>query len=388
MPTHDTTPGDAHQHQPSWQATILIISDDPLTVDPIRTRLLAAGHDVRVAAGEDEGLETLFDARPALIIADEDVEGFDAYGFSQKIKGFDESRFTPIILLAAQDDATERTHAYQAGIDDVARKPADLDALAARVQSLLKSRLLYRSLLDENRELQAAHDSHRDFEVLYRAMFAASPSAAFAVDPEKQTIQFASNKASYLTGHAGGTLEGLSLDALSDKESGSGFLQRLCTQVVREGYAPVEDGFIVAADGQRIPVEAGVGRASVGDRLVVILILTDLRHRNAAEVERMAEERGSMLRETAIAVNSRINDPLFVILNDVAALQAALKTAEGPIQSRLARVQEAAQRIQRVTAQLSAISTVVTKDYLPGVRMLDLDESVGASIERGTEPTG
>jgi hypothetical protein len=92
-----------------------------------------------------------------------------------------------------------------------------------------------------------------------------------------------------------------------------------------------------------------------------------------------------MLRETAIAVNSRINDPLFVILNDVAALQSALKTAEGSIQSRLARVYEATQRIQRVTAQLSAISTVVTKEYLPGVRMLDLDESVGASVERGTD---
>jgi len=385
MPTHDPISATSQTQSDSWQSSVLIVSDDAGTRDPLRIRLQSAGHDVHLVDNEDDALAWVLNAAPALIMLDDSIPVMDVYSFVQKIKSFDEARFTPTMLISDDGDAADRMRAFQAGIDALHIKPVDLEEVAARVQSLLKSRLLYRNLMDENRELQAAYDAHRETEQLYRSLFSAFPLPAFALDPANMSVAFGNDKAVELTGYGPEALTGLALSQLSPGDGSTDWLARLCGDVVREGVQYNVDGSIVAADGQRIAVAAEAARTEGGGGTVVILLLYDLRIRQEADVERMSAERSAMLRETAIAVNSRINDPLFVILNDVAALQAALKTADGAIQSRLSRVLEAAQRIQRVTAQLSAISTVVTKEYLPGVRMLDLDESVGASVERGGE---
>jgi len=385
MPTHDPISATPLTQSDSWQSSVLIVSDDAGTRDPLRTRLQAAGHDIHLVDNEDDALTYVLNAAPALIVLDDSIPVMDVYGFVLKIKSFDEARFTPTMLISADVDASDRIRGYQAGIDAVQSKPVDLEEVAARVQSLLKSRLLYRSLMDENRELQAAYDAHLETEQLYRSLFSAIPHPTFAIDPANASVTFGNDKAARLTGYASEALTGLSLSKLSPGEVDSDWLSRLCGDVAREGGQQNAEGAIVAADGQRVPVFAEAAQTGEGDKAVVVLLLYDLRIRNEADVQRMSTERAAMLRETAIAVNSRVNDPLFVILNDIAALQTTLKTADGAVQSRLARVLEAAQRIQRVTAQLSAISTVVTKEYLPGVRMLDLDESVGASVERGSE---
>ena len=378
MPTNDPISA----NPPSWENSILIVSDDADTRDPLRARLQVAGNDVHLVDNEDDALAYVLNAAPALIILDDSIPVMDVYGFVQKIRGFDEARFTPTLLISSTGDTVDRVRAYQAGIDAFMTKPVILVEVAARVQGLLKSRLLYRNLLDENRELQGAYDAHRETEQLYRSLFSALPLPTVVVDPANVVVALANDKASELTGYDPESLTGLALSQLSPGEQGSDWLPRMCAEVIQDGLVRSEEGSIVGADGRRIPVGAEMATTQSGGHRYAVLTMSDLRVRNEADVERMTNQRSSMLRETAIAVSSRINDPLFVILNDVAALQAALTTADHPIQSRLARVYEAAQRIQRVTAQLSAISTVVTKEYLPGVRMLDLDESVGASVER------
>jgi len=385
MPTHDPISATPQTHSDSWQSSVLVVSDDAGTRDSLCTRLQSAGHDVHLVDNEDDALAYVLNAAPALIVLDDSIPVMDVHGFVQKIKSFDEARFTPTMLISDDGDTSDRIRAYQAGIDALHVKPVDLEEVAVHVQSLLKSRLLYRNLMDENRELQAAHDAHRDTEQLYRSLFSAIPHPAFAIEPANVSVAFGNDKAVELTGYSHEALTGTTLSQLSPGETDSDWLSRLSGDAARDGVSHNAEGSIVAADGQRIPVMAEAARTENSGKAVVVLLLYDLRIRNEADVDRMSTERSAMLRETAIAVNSRINDPLFVILNDIAALQAALKTADAAIQSRLSRVFEAAQRIQRVTAQLSAISTVVTKEYLPGVRMLDLDESVGASVERGGE---
>ena len=392
MPTNDSIPADippySHDAGTVGTGAILLITGDAELRERLEVRLLSAGFDVRVVDNGDDALDSLFETLPALIVVDGGLPGMDAYAFTQKIRSFDEARFTPVIMVAVHDDVAVRIQAYQVGIDDVREKPVDVDEMVARVQSLLRSRLLYQNLLDENGELQAAHDAHRDAQQLYRGLFTASPTPVFAVDPQDLTVIFASDSAAHLTGYDPETLTGTGLGLLCPGEVGSEWLERLCSEVAIDGDVRIEEGTIVIADGRRVPVEAALGRtvsggagsragapSPAGWRTVVILTLSDLRSRNESDLARLTAERTSMLRETAIAVNSRVNDPLFVILNDIASLQAAMKTVDPSVQSRLARILEAAQRIQRVTAQLSAITTVVTKEYLPGVRMLDLDES-------------
>jgi PAS domain S-box-containing protein len=387
MPTNDSAPANDPHSQPgsSWQASLLIVSSEPEIRDGLRTRLQLAGHEVHVAKPAEAALESALEHSPSLIVLDAASGDFDPAAFARRIKSADETRFVPLMLLTSESDPAAIVRLYHSGADDVRSKPIDLDELAARIQAQLKARLPFENLLDETLEIQAAYATQRDSGLLYYNLFNRSPLPIFTVDPETLTIKSACLEAAKLTGYSVETLIGMGVASLCPGEAGSNWLQNLCRRASSGGALAGETGSIIAADGSRIAVEAALRRVEYRNEAVVSLILTDLRPRNKAQEDRIEAERTNMLRETAIAVNSRINDPLFVILNDIGSLQTALQSTEGSIQSRLSRVFEAAQRIQRVTAQLSAISTVVTKEYLPGVRMLDLDESVAASGERTSE---
>lgn len=378
-PSDETVPAPPNSGT-EWRSTLLVVSRDSQIVDGLRRRLQQTGQGVESADTAEYALARATEHPPAVIVIDADTSGVDGCALAQRLKTADETRFVPIVLLSS---ASNSARAYKSGVDDVRAKPVDFDELTSRVHSLLRSRVLYQNLLEENHELQAAYDTHRHSEQLYRALFDTLPLSVFAVNAKTHTITHANRAATVLTGYHPEILNGLAFAKLSPGDSGVDWLNGLFAE---QPSAATSQGTIVAADGRRIAVEAAVSRIDHMIDPLVVVVLTDLGLRSQGDRARIEAERVAMLRETAIAVNSRINDPLFVILNDIGSLQTALKSAEGSLQSRLARALEAAQRIQRVTAQLSAITTVVTREYLPGVRMLDLDESVGASVERAPEP--
>jgi PAS domain S-box-containing protein len=239
---------------------------------------------------------------------------------------------------------------------------------------------LTEALPDENRELQLAYEAVRYSESLYHALFAESPMPCFAIDAIALSITQCSDEAARLTGYLADSLSGQNIGILSPADGEGDWLSRLCADPSTSTSVSAGDGAIVCADGSSLPVEAWARRIAHHDQVWIELCMADLRLRNESGQARIVTERSAMLRETVIAVNTKINDPLFVILNDIDTLQKSLGAIDSAAQSRLLRVSEAAQRIQRITAQLSAATLPVTIEYLPGVRMLDLDESVRSPV--------
>ena len=115
--------------------TVLVIDDDVKLCGLLSDYLGQYGFGVLVANHPQEGLETLLRQSPDLVILDimlPDQNGFEVCrAIRQKHK-------TPIIMLTARGEVTDRVLGLELGADDYLAKPFEPRELVARIQSVLR----------------------------------------------------------------------------------------------------------------------------------------------------------------------------------------------------------------------------------------------------------
>ena len=344
--------------------------------DRLRAPLAQAGYDVEVAANGQAVLDRVTTDLPDLILLDVALPGVDGREVVRRLKTSDETRFLPIIILTGSGQE-EQEAGLAVGADDFLAKPFHPAELRLRVQSLLRLGRLHQDLADNNRELQAAYETARESEAKYHALIQDAQDALFLIDPPTGIVLEANRRAQELSGYDGDDLIGQPATMLCPKGS-NGYWPGLIARVIAEGRTSLEDDCTLERkDGEVIPVEIQASLAShhLGEPLIQALI-RDLRPRRQLEEERNKTERLSAVVETAVTVNHEINNPLFVITSSVEALQRTLFDAESGVRDKLERISEACRRIQRFTQQLGSVIAPVTKEYLPGMKMLDIQQSV------------
>ena len=82
---------------------ILIIEDDADLVRMVKTRLEANGYDVIGATNGDDGLEKAKTEKPDLILLDIKMPRMDGYTTLKGIRGVDEAKTTPVIVVTAYE---------------------------------------------------------------------------------------------------------------------------------------------------------------------------------------------------------------------------------------------------------------------------------------------
>lgn len=113
----------------------LIVDNDPLTVDVLRTALSARGYEVTTAANAGEALHVAGRARPQVIIVDDclpDMAGPKA------IVALRALTTAPIIVLSGRAEPDAMVRALDAGADDHIAKPFDIKELLARVRAAVR----------------------------------------------------------------------------------------------------------------------------------------------------------------------------------------------------------------------------------------------------------
>ena len=117
-------------------ARILLVEDDPALSRGIVALLKASGHAVD-SARDGESALFLADAEPcSLVILDiglPDMSGFDVLK-RLRARGYR----TPILILSARDQVTDRVKGLDLGADDYLLKPFNTGELGARVRALLR----------------------------------------------------------------------------------------------------------------------------------------------------------------------------------------------------------------------------------------------------------
>lgn len=114
---------------------ILVVDDEASIRRILETRLKMVGYEVFTAADGEEAVESYQKHNPDLVILDVMMPKMDGYGVTREIRKTSE---TPIIILTALGDVSERITGLELGADDYVIKPFSPKELEARVKAVLR----------------------------------------------------------------------------------------------------------------------------------------------------------------------------------------------------------------------------------------------------------
>jgi DNA-binding response OmpR family regulator len=114
---------------------ILVVEDEPAIADAVAARLRAEHFAVHVAADGPSAVEAFHRHRPALVVLDLMLPGFDGLEVCRRIQA---ERAVPVLMLTARDDETDQLVGLGVGADDYLTKPFSMRVLVARVRALLR----------------------------------------------------------------------------------------------------------------------------------------------------------------------------------------------------------------------------------------------------------
>ncbi len=114
----------------------ILIVDDDREIRALLTRFLG-GHGYRVSAAKDgaEMMRLFDDGRIDLIILDVMLPGEDGLSLCRRLRA---GAATPIIMLTAAGDETDRIVGLEMGADDYLSKPFNPRELLARIKAVLR----------------------------------------------------------------------------------------------------------------------------------------------------------------------------------------------------------------------------------------------------------
>jgi DNA-binding response OmpR family regulator len=117
---------------------ILIVDDEPFNVDYLEQELEDLGYETTSARNGQEALEKVRAEAPDLILLDIMMPIMDGFEVCRILKGNDDTRLIPIVIMTALDGIDDRIKGIQAGADDFLTKPVNQRELVARIQTTLR----------------------------------------------------------------------------------------------------------------------------------------------------------------------------------------------------------------------------------------------------------
>ena len=114
---------------------ILIIEDDEKMNGLLQNYLAGFGFDIVSCVHPSEGLVKIRTYMPDLIILDIMLPDMDGFAVCREIR---KDYATPVIMLTARGDVTDRIVGLEIGADDYLPKPFEPRELVARIQTILR----------------------------------------------------------------------------------------------------------------------------------------------------------------------------------------------------------------------------------------------------------
>ncbi len=117
---------------------ILVVDDDKSIVKVVRSYLEQAGYEVRVAYDGATALHSLRSEKPDLLVLDLMLPDRDGWEITRTIRADAALGATPIIMLTARVEDTDKIIGLEMGADDYITKPFNAREIVARIRALLR----------------------------------------------------------------------------------------------------------------------------------------------------------------------------------------------------------------------------------------------------------
>jgi two-component system response regulator RpaA len=117
---------------------IVVVDDDIAINELIKVNLEIQGYEVLQAYNGTEGFALVKQEHPALVVLDVMMPEVDGYTVAQRIRQCDEVSDTPIIMLTALSELSNKVTGFNIGVDDYLTKPFEPEELIVRIRALLK----------------------------------------------------------------------------------------------------------------------------------------------------------------------------------------------------------------------------------------------------------
>ena len=128
---------------------ILVVDDDKEVVRLMSGYLEQAGYGVLVAYNGESALHILRRERPDLVLLDLMLPDRDGWDITRTMRADATLRHTPIIMLTARVDDTDKIVGLEMGADDYVTKPYNPREVVARVRARLRDRGIGQDTLSE-----------------------------------------------------------------------------------------------------------------------------------------------------------------------------------------------------------------------------------------------
>jgi len=118
---------------------ILVVDDDKEVVRLMRAYLEQAGYEVLVAYDGETAVHNLRREKPDLLLLDLMLPDRDGWDITRIVRGDPALAHTPIIMLTARVEDTDKIIGLEIGADDYVTKPYNPREVVARVRARLRS---------------------------------------------------------------------------------------------------------------------------------------------------------------------------------------------------------------------------------------------------------
>ena len=115
---------------------ILIVEDEENIVDILAFNLKREGYETMEALDGAAGLELALEQDPDLILLDLMLPKMDGFEVCRRIR--EAGRTTPVIMLTAREEETDKVLGLELGADDYITKPFSMRELLARVKANIR----------------------------------------------------------------------------------------------------------------------------------------------------------------------------------------------------------------------------------------------------------
>ena len=115
--------------------SVLIVEDDRNIAELLQMYLEKEGYAVTIANDGGQGLEKFRAIKPDLVLLDVMMPVMDGWAVCNAIRA---EAQTPIIMLTAKSETSDKVQGLKAGADDYITKPFEMREVLARVEAVLR----------------------------------------------------------------------------------------------------------------------------------------------------------------------------------------------------------------------------------------------------------